>query len=177
MVSKRMLSRLGTKISITLDCLSGWPAFVAVISVGLFVVASVTSRYAFNHPLHFVEEYSGYLMVALIYLPLAWVLRHAGHIRLPLVVKALPRRAANCVEMATVLISLVVIVVLFISVTQVVMDSFVRGIKAWTLMATPLGPVQLILPIGLGLFTIQIIIEIARRIREWGGAHIKDANN
>ena len=34
-------------------------------------------------------------------LPLSWVLRHARHLRIPVVVNALPRRAANYLEWAT----------------------------------------------------------------------------
>lgn len=168
MVNREIRKRLVTRMSRTLNFTSGWPGFVAILIVGAMVVASVTSRYVFNRPLHFVDEYSGYLMVAIIYFPLAWILSRTGHIRLPFVVTALPRRVANYLEMATILVSLGVIIVLTISVTQLAMDSFARDIRALTFMATPLGPVQLILPIGLGLFAIRIMVEIVQRIKAWG---------
>ncbi|MFC1961667.1 TRAP transporter small permease subunit [Chloroflexota bacterium] len=129
------------------------------------VIVGVNARYVFNHPLPFIDEYEGYLMVLVIMLPLSWVLRRAKHIRIPVFVNMLPPRAVNYLDLATIIVALLVITVLIIATTQLVVSSFASDTRAWSLMRTPLGPIQLIMPIGLSLFAIQILVEIARRIK------------
>ena len=161
----------------TTDFISKWAPFVAILAAGAMIVVGVTSRYVFNYPLLFVDEYSAYLYVVIVLLPLSYVLRTAGHIRLNIVVKALPRRVASYLDIVTIFVSLGVIIVLTVGATQLAMDSLVVGRVAWTPMATPLGPVQLIVPIGLGLIAIQIIVEIAHRIKAQGAPHARTINH
>jgi len=144
-----------------LNFIGEWPAFLAVLLMGALSVAGITCRYLFRYPLHFVDEYNGYLMAVLVFLPLAWVVRGAGHIRLDVVIKAFSRRIAKRIEIATLLFSLATVIWMTVSVIQLAMRSFAINERSWTMMATPLGPVQLILVI---LLVIQIIVEIARGI-------------
>ncbi len=164
----KILKKLVIGIYQSLNSIGEWPAFLAILIMGVSVIAGIVARYVFNSPFHFIDEYNGYLYVVVILLPLAWVLRHSEHIRIDLVVKALPQRAANYLEMATILVSLGLVIVLTIGTTQLVITSFTRGTRAFTFLLTPLGPVQLIMPIGLGLFAIQIMVVIAKRIKTWG---------
>ena len=163
--------------SLTIDSIGEWPASVAILAMAATIVVGVTSRYVFNHPLFFVEEYNGFFNVAVIFLPLAYVIRHGGHLRLDTLVKALPQRAANYLEIATNLVSLGLVIILDISVTQEVMSSFATGEESWGLTGTPLGPVQLIMPIGLSLFALQIIVEIVKRIKTRGALRERIGNN
>ena len=149
----------------SLKSASAWPGFLAIIFMVVFVITGVIARYAFEYPLHFVDEYNGYMYVAVIYLPLAWVLRTSDHIRIDLLPKALPQRAAGYLDMATITASLAFVILLTIGTIQMVMISFERGTRAFTYLETPLAPVQLIIPIGLGLFAIQIVIDIVKRIK------------
>lgn len=139
-----------------------------MIAMAVTVIVGITSRGVFNHPLHFVDEYNGYFNVAIILLPLAYVLRRAGHLRLDIVVRALPQRAAKYLQIATDIVAAVVIIVLTIGVSQMVAYSFATSERAWSFTGTPLGPVQLVMPIGLGLFAIQIVIDIVKRIKGEG---------
>lgn len=165
MINMKILGGLVRGVFSTLKFLSKWAGFVAVLAMVAMVVVGITARYVFNYPLHFVAEYTGYADTAVIFLALSWVLRHATHIRINLVVNALPKQAAHYLDMATILVSLGVVIVLAIATTGLAMNSFATGLRSWSIMATPQGPVQLIMPIGLGLFAIQIMIEIVHRIK------------
>lgn len=176
-VSMKILRKLVTGVYKILNSISEWPGFLAILAMGASVIIGVIARYAFGYPLLFVEEYNGYLNALVIVLPLAWVLRHSEHIRINLVVKALPQRAANYLDMATILVSLGVIILLIIGTTQLVMTSFASGRQAWSALETPLAPVQLIVPIGLGLFAIQIMVDIAKRVKAWGTPHERIISN
>jgi len=128
------------------------------------VVIGIVARYVFNYPMPFADEYCGYFMALVVMLPLSWVLRHAQHVRIDDLVKVFPVRVVRCIDLINIFVSLAVIVILTIGTGKLVMASFTKGIRAWSAMETPLGPVQLVLPIGLGLFAIQIIVEIVRMI-------------
>ena len=133
--------------------------------MGLFVIAGVLARYVFKNPIHWVDEYNGYLMALVTLLPLAWVLMRVGHIRLTTLTQLLPKRAAKYLEIALDLVSLGIVIILLWGTTQLTIDSFVTGRRVWSVVETPLGPVQLVMPIGLGLFAIAIIASIIQRIR------------
>ncbi|MFC2056184.1 TRAP transporter small permease [Chloroflexota bacterium] len=152
-------------VSSTLSFLSEWPGFFAILAMAAIVVAGVIARYVLNYPLHFVDEYAGYANAVVIFFALSWVLKHATHIRINLVINTLPKQIADYVDIATILASLGVVLVLIIATTRLAMNSFAAGLRSWSIMETPQGPVQLIMPIGLGLFAIQIIVEIVRRIK------------
>ena len=166
MIKDKILRRLGVGISYIINFISEWPPFIAVIALAAIIVISVTARYAFNFPFHFADEYSGYLMVLIVFLPLSFALRLGRHIRVDILIRYLPWRVVNYLDLVADIIALAVIVVLLVSSTQMTMKSFARGLKARTLMETPLGPVQLILVIGLILFSIQMLIRIINNIRE-----------
>jgi len=165
MIKDKILRRLGVGISYIINLISEWPAVIAIIALVAIIVISVMARYAFNFPFHFADEYSGYLMVLIVFFPLSFALRHGRHIRIDLLNLYLSRRTSDYLDLVTDILSLPVIILLLVSSIQITMRSFARGIKARTLMETPLGPVQLILVIGLILFGIQMLIRIINSIR------------
>jgi len=167
-IARDHLKTLGIKGYQALELISKWPACMAVVLMAVIVIGGVLSRYVFESPLYWVEEYNGYLQALVTLLPLAWVLMHSGHIRLTLVTQFLPQRAAGYHGLVTSVISLGVIIWLTIATTQVAIGSFVDGTRAFTVQLTPLGPVQLLMPVGLGLFAIAIMVDIGRKVRALG---------
>lgn len=152
-------------ISRCLDIIGEWPAFLAVLAMGLTIVAGVVARYIFGYPLHFVEEWNGYFNVVLILLPLRYVLKHGGHLGLDITLKYLPRSVLRVLEIATLSLSLVIVIVLTISTTQLTITSFARGTRAFTTSETLLGPIQIVMPIGFAMLAIQTIAELAKKIK------------
>ena len=145
------------------------PAFGAMLLMIAIIFVGVVLRYIFNRPLSFVDEYSGYLLAMVILFPLAYALKTKGHISVSLVVKMLPQRAAAWLEVSTLLVSLGFVTIILVATTQLAIRSFALGRLAWSPMETPLGPVQLIMPIGLSLFVIGIVAEIASKVKSlWG---------
>ena len=143
------------------------PAFGAMLLMIAIIFVGVVLRYIFDRPLPFVDEYSGYLLAMVILFPLAYALKTKGHISVSLVVKMLPQRAATWLEVSTLLISLGFVILILVATTKLTMESFAIGRLAWSPMETPLGPMQLVMPIGLSLFVIGIVAEIAGKIRSF----------
>jgi TRAP-type C4-dicarboxylate transport system permease small subunit len=137
---------------------------IGLIALEAIVVIGILARYVFGYPVPFADEYSGYLMAIVVMLPLSWVLKRAQHVRIDDLIKIFPARVVRYVDLINIFVSLAVVVILTIGTGKLVIASFTKWIRAWSPMETPLGPVQLVLPIGLGLFAIQIIVEIVRMI-------------
>ncbi len=74
-----------------------------VVILTILVAMNVTLRYGFNRPLFFVEEYSGYIVVALAFLGLGYTLKTKGHITLDVVINRLRGRVKAGLMLATTL--------------------------------------------------------------------------
>jgi len=164
MANNKVLSRIVQGISQTVEAVSMWPSFFAVLAMATMVFIGVMSRYL-GRPLYFVEEYTGYLAAVITIVTLAYILKRSTHISVNFIPELLPRRGRIGLETATLLISLGVVVMLLVAGINLVIDSFVSQRTAWTIMETPMGWVQLIIPVGLGLLIIQIMFELVNKIK------------
>ena len=145
-----------------------WPPVIAISFMAVATVIGSISRYWFNRPIHFVDEFNGYFMAMVTLLPLAYVLMFPGHIRLDLVSNLLRPRVAAYFVLFNLVISLLTVIALFIGTTKVTIESFATHARDWTYLQAPLGPLQLLMPIGLGLFAIAIGADIVRWIKTGG---------
>lgn len=112
---------------------------------------------------NFVEEWSGYLLVLLIFFALAYTLRTEGHINVNVLVRFLPRRARDAVETFTTALALAMLVyMLYRSVTwlQMIIE---RNIVSNFPTLTPMWIPALFVPIGLSLFGLAITLHLLRK--------------
>ncbi len=123
----------------------------------VLVVIDVVARYAFNSPLGFASEYVMYLMVGVSVLAANYVLRERGHIRVDIVVRLLPPRAQAWLLVVTDAVSIFCVVILLIQTATLTIQSFAAKTISVTAMSTPLGFVQLMLPLSFGLLLIEFL--------------------
>ena len=144
----------------TLDIMADITLVIARVMITVMivlVVIDVVARYAFNSPLGFASEYVMYLMVGVTLLAANYVLREKGHIRVDIVVRLLPQRAQVWLVVVTDAIGIYCVVLLLIQTFNLTVQSFAAKTSSVTPMATPLGIVQMMLPIGFGLLLIEFI--------------------
>lgn len=151
-------------LSNIVEATSMWPPVIAVLAMATMVFVSIMMR-TFGAPLQFVNEYTGYLAAVITMITLGYILKRSSHVAITLIPNKLPVRGRAGLEIVSLLLSLAVVTMFIYTGTMLVIDSFVKNRTAWTVVETPLGWVQLIIPIGLLLLFIQIVYEIARRIR------------
>lgn len=144
--------------------LSMWPSFVAILAMVVMVFVSVFSRYL-GKPLQPVEEYTGYLAAIITMFSLAYILKRSSHISVDFIPQLLGPKQRTALEAVTMLISLGIVVLLLIAGTRLTIESLVTNRLAWTMMETPLGYVQLIIPVGLTLFIFQIVYALVNKFR------------
>lgn len=141
-----------------------WPSIVSVWLMITLIFASIVSRF-FGFPLAWTEEMIGYMVAILVLLGGSWVVQQNRHISINYLTEKLRPRTRTGLEVITLLISFVVIGFFLWLETTLVIDNFIEGRAAWTILQTPLAPVQLIMPIGLSLFIIQIVVQIVNRVK------------
>jgi TRAP-type transport system small permease protein len=153
-----------------LDVVSRGPGVVALLTISVLVVAGVISRFILNHPLHFVEEFSGYLQAMLIFFPLGYVTKHADHIRLDILVDHLPARAKRSLQVMNLFIALGISFFLAAGMLDLAVKSFITGRRAYSFTGTLVWPVLAMLFLGLILFFVQIVLKIIATVKGSGAA-------
>lgn len=124
------------------------------------VVSDSSGRYFFNSPISGVYEISEiYLMIAIVFLGLAYTQRNKAHVRVGLVLELLPSRVRVALDVFYYLAAAVV----FACITYVSAHNGWNNIvnQRWTtgVVQIPTGPSWLIVSAGSGVFTVRLAFD------------------
>jgi len=140
-------------------------AGIGVCLMGLMLAANTVSRYGFNNPWPFGEEYTAYILVLLTFFPLAYTMRKKGHVRIEIVINHLPVKVRRWLIITYAFISIIVVGVMIYYGLELSLKSLKHDIKAVTVMQTPLLIPQMFVVIGLIIFFLQLILYLVSRFR------------
>ena len=123
-------------------------AQVLVLGTTALITAEVVSRYFLGRPLGWSVEISEWALLAITMLGAALVLRNDGHVRVDLVIRALPTRARRVVAVLAALIGFCVTALACYYTARTAYGEYVEGIltihvlkfpRFWLLLFFPLG--------------------------------------
>lgn len=137
-------------------------ALVTLVSLEVFL------RSVFGYSLGFVEEVTGYLVVALTLFGAAMAVRANSLFQVQVVFDVLPLKLRRLLGTVFTLVAIVICVVLAWKTFGLVESSFGRGKFAPTVLRTPLWIPQTLLPLGftvIGVFLVEHLL-ILLRIKE-----------
>lgn len=142
-------------------------AGVFVVVMMLHIVTDVLSKWLFNFPIvGTLEIVANYYMVAMIFLPLAYVQRAGGHIIVEIFTQNLAQRAIAVFDIATGLF-MVAYTVLFVWRTGV--EAIHKTAELEYLQATgmfiTIWPTRWILPLGFGVMGLIALGQVLASIR------------
>lgn len=143
-----------------------WLGIVAAFLMMMHVTADVTGRTVFNRPLEGTTEIvSAYYMVAVAYLPWAWIARTDGHIRVEMFTSFLPPRGIVWLEIAVKFATLVFIAFFVWRATLRAVEQFGAG-EVWQAGTKYLAiwPSRFVLPVAGGLMIIYLALRIANDV-------------
>jgi len=138
----------------------------------LLVASEVVLRSLFGISLLRVDEYAGYIVVALVFLGIPYALHHDALLRVDLIFERLKGRRREAVALLFDLVSLLVTLVLGFYLTRMVITTFERGTFSSTPAMTPLWIPQAVMPIGILLIVIILLARIAGRCRALSGGRL-----
>tara|TARA_B100001971_G_C18015178_1_gene444409 strand:- start:47 stop:604 length:558 start_codon:yes stop_codon:yes gene_type:complete len=154
----RILDRVTGAIS---GALAGTAAVVLVGWVIVFVVY-ITARAIFNVGWMFVEEYTQYFMVLVIFFALLYTLRSDGHMKVTIITRLLPERIRDTLEVVTDLLSLIIVVYMTHKATLWFWHGLADSVHAPFRSNTLLWPIYLLPPIGLTALSLGLLLELLR---------------
>lgn len=132
-------------------------ALVALVALVGLVLAEIMSRSLFNRSLDIIEEFAGYLVVAITFLGAALALRDGTLFQVEFVYDRFPAGFRRALGMVYLLISFVVTCVLVWQTAKLVISSFDRGKVAATVLMTPIWIPQLVMPVGLAAIAVFLL--------------------
>lgn len=139
-----------------------------VLLMMLHIVADVTGRMVFNHPIDGTTEIvSGYYMVAVIFFPLAYVCHNDGHILVELFTRHLPERRLAGLE-AVIGFACLLFTVWFAweSVSTAWLSTLHNEQWETSQGLVTIWPSRWFLPIGLGMMAIYLLLRLIVDIRK-----------
>ncbi|GAA3533243.1 TRAP transporter small permease [Zobellella aerophila] len=143
---------------------SGIGRELAVIAIILMMALVALNTLARALPsvngLYFVEEYTGYLFVAVTFMGLADTFRHHGHVRVEFLIRQLPPKPAAVLELLVTLAAIGIISVLAWFGAQLLLGSIRSGELAQTVTQTPLWIPRLCLLPGYLLLLLELLVKL-----------------
>ena len=154
-----------------IEWLSNWGSSAggAVAGFGLFVMTllvtvDVIGR-KLGHSTGIAQEMSGYLLVLIVFLGLAYTLREGGHIQIELVTSRIPQVVRRWLKVVTSFLGMGFGIWLTWCTTKLVITLYTQGSTSMTHLHVPMWPLQMLVPIGLTLFTLAILVETIKTIK------------
>ena len=140
----------------------------AVITIAwvFVIVAYIVSR-LFNLGWMFVEEFTGYWLVLVAYIPLAYALMTDTHIKIEIITGQLPDKPRSILLVCTDVIALVLSSYLLGRSIEWLIHGIEYGTRSSAALNIVLWPIYLLIPIGLTLFTLVFMVKIRRSVIQW----------
>jgi TRAP-type C4-dicarboxylate transport system permease small subunit len=149
-----------------ISAISGVGAGIGLVVMTALVVVGIVSRSVFNISLPFTIEYSEYLIPVVGLVGAAHALRHGDHVRADLALHRLPPTARGWLIIAGYLVGLGYLIVLIVVTFTTAFSSIERGYTSIYPSATLYGYWQLVVPLGLLLFALQLVILILKETKD-----------
>jgi TRAP-type mannitol/chloroaromatic compound transport system permease small subunit len=139
---------------------SGYVAAGISIILTLIVTLGVVLRYAFNAPLFWIDEISGYMFVAYICLGVVYATLKESHISSEMIISNMPMKVQYAVAIIGYITALLVSCAMVYYGTKTMLVYFSLGWKSETTLGIILWPVWLMIPLGFTIFALAAISRI-----------------
>jgi TRAP-type transport system small permease protein len=138
---------------------------ILVVAMALLIFAEVVCRNLLGFSLMVTDEIAGYLLVALVFLGMPVALAQGALFRVELVLHRVGPKARAWLELTFNLLSIALALVLLWQLCLFVADSWQRGVRAPTVLATPLYLPQSLMVVGMATLACVLLVHIARDLR------------
>lgn len=141
-------------------------AVVALIAMMMLITVEVSIRKSFGISTKIAHDFAGYLLVALIFFGAAQALTVGKHLRVTVLFDRLNQKIQSVLFKASYVIGIVFVLILLWAATGLVVKSYGMGRMTYTLVSIPEFIPELLMPIGLFFFVLQLAANIFREFRE-----------
>ncbi len=139
-----------------------------IFGMTLLITIDVLGRATIGKTTLVATEISGYALVAIVFLGLAYTLRMERHVRIELVTRKLPLRRQQQLEIAVLILSMVFIGWFTWATWGPVKVNYIQNHVSITYLHAPMWIPYLFVPVGAGLLALGFLIEIIAKITNLG---------
>lgn len=142
---------------------------IALAAMILIITAQVVSRRVLSMPLVIADEVSGYLLIILTFMGLAYALLKGDHIQVTLLTDRFHVRTRTRLRVAWCVIAVPYLSLLVFRTAVLAWDSFRNQTFSVSATNVLLWPIQAFVPLGLAVLLLQLLAELvlaARAARE-----------
>ena len=143
----------------------GMLAAFGIFAITLIVTGDVAARFLLGAGTKWTLEFTGYLLVMVVFLGLAYTLRERSHIRILFLVDRLPKKVQAWLAVVTSFIFLGFCAFLGYLTWHQTLTSITLGTTSRTGVDVLVWPYQLFMPLGLALISILLIGNIYTQIK------------
>lgn len=156
----KLVRRISESIAWLGGYLSGW--LVPVMMV--LIMFEVFMRYVLGRSPMVADEFSGYMLVAIAFLGVAYTWKEKGHVRITALISRLPQRVSSWIRLITLVLAFAFSIVLTQSSYNYMAFSFKVKMTSPSVWLFPWQGPQMTIAIGFTLMTVLIVLEIAKAI-------------
>jgi TRAP-type C4-dicarboxylate transport system permease small subunit len=139
---------------------------IVIVIMMVMIAAESVLRTFFSYSMMIVDEFSGYLLMASVFLSLGFCMRSHSLLRVTIVYDRLPDTLRNIFQVFFDLISLVFVLILNYQLCRLVANSYKSHVLSISQAQIPLWIPQTIMPIGITVLILAMIIEIIGNIQQ-----------
>lgn len=155
-----------SKIRDGIETLERWAALASGIGVTMIMfilLYGVIMRYFFRSPSLWTLEIAEYLLVAVVFLAIGFVLQVEGHVNVDVLFVLLPRRAQLALDGIVASLVMIAFAASFFYAGVQLAASY-QGVLSDSIYKLPLFPSFIMIPIGSFLLLLQAILRLIKNI-------------
>lgn len=139
-------------------------ASIFMVLIVLMILVEIVARTFFHASTLVADEYSAYFFVAVVMLGLAYTLRERGHIRITLLFSRFGPGTERALDITATLMAMALCTFALYHAGMMVYDTYSLDMTADSISETPIWIPQIVIPLGLLLFDLQLLAKLLRRL-------------
>ena len=168
MMREKRLTRFLDAVSHIVSVASSTSGIIFVFGMALLITVDVIGR-SIGHSTLIADEMSGYMLVGLAFLGLAYTQRKKRHIQITLITRRFSQRVQEMIELGVLIVGFVFASWLVWTTWGLVEMMYTDNRRSLSLVETPMWIPALFVPVGLGMFALELLIEIRKTVIELFG--------
>ncbi|MBI2217110.1 MAG: TRAP transporter small permease [Candidatus Rokubacteria bacterium] len=141
---------------------AGAVAGAATLVLTIMVTAGVVARRVLNAPFLFVEEVSGYVVLLIVFLGLAYTMKVGGHVRVEVLVERVRGRGAVVLRGATLVLAGAWAAILLAGTIYQVREYYTQNVLSFAYLQTPLWIPGSLMAVGAAILVLQCLALLLR---------------
>ncbi len=133
---------------------------VLLVIIMCLITIDVLSRYLLGQPVKGAYEITEMLFLSMVFLGLSYTQIYRGHVKVELLVNRFSERTQICLDIAMLIISFIIYILLVWQGIEGFWESFQSGEYRWGLIKLPLWPAKFMIPLGAIFLCLSFLDEI-----------------